>query len=48
MCVCPTLPLTPHKSNLDPKKPKPITDGVAWAPIYLEMEFRLMCYLFQN
>ena len=38
----------PHKPNLDPKKPKPITDGVTCAPIYLEVEFRLMCYLFED
>lgn len=41
----PSPPPPRYKPSLNRKKPKPVTGGVAWAPIYREIEFRLMCSL---
>ena len=34
-----------YKPSLNLKKSKPVTNEVAWARIYGEIEFRLICYL---
>ena len=39
----PSPPL--YMPSLNLKESKPVTNEVAWAPIYREIEFRLICYL---